>query len=153
MKGLCVRGSWRPNRTATYWPPTLLAITAFLSRSHGLLNRGPRGPTSLGDRFLNRILSQTGLVSKLSIGGLRAPLLGAGFLYRILSPTDLVSKTDWISCVLSYVIVHRPPSSCRRHKLHLFNPYTVKVILFYSSTGCTCYLHGCISYFDSPAGS
>ena len=21
MKGLCVRGSWRPNRTATYWPP------------------------------------------------------------------------------------------------------------------------------------
>ena len=21
LKGLCVRGSWRPNRTATYWPP------------------------------------------------------------------------------------------------------------------------------------
>ena len=40
LKGLCVRGSWRPNRTATYWPPTLLAITAFLSRSPGLLNRG-----------------------------------------------------------------------------------------------------------------
>ena len=21
LKGLCVRGSWRPSRTATYWPP------------------------------------------------------------------------------------------------------------------------------------
>ena len=39
--------SWRLNRTATNWyPPTLLAITAFLSRSPGLLNRGPGGPTS-----------------------------------------------------------------------------------------------------------
>ena len=28
------------------------------------------------------------------------PLLGTGFLYRILSPTD------WISCALSYIIVH-----------------------------------------------
>ena len=32
LKGLCVRGSWRPNRPATYWPP-LLWLTAFLSRS------------------------------------------------------------------------------------------------------------------------
>ena len=24
LKGLCVRGSWRSNRTATYWPPQLL---------------------------------------------------------------------------------------------------------------------------------
>ena len=69
-------------------------------------------------------------------------LLGAGFLYRILSPTD------WIPCALSYIIVQLPPSSCGRHKLHSFNLSTVKVILCYSSTGCTCYLHRCISYFD-----
>ena len=74
-------------------------------------------------------------------------LLGAGFLYRILSPTD------WTSCAPSYIIVQRPPSSCGRHKSHSFNPSTVKVIFWYSSTGCTCYLHRCISYFDSPAGS
>ena len=43
LKGLCVRGSWRPNRTATYWPP-LLWPSAFLSRSPGLLNRRPGGP-------------------------------------------------------------------------------------------------------------
>ena len=56
--------------------PTLLAITAFLSHSPGLLNREPT-------------------------------LLGAGFLYRILSPTGLVSKlTDFLSSP-SYIIVQR----------------------------------------------
>ena len=35
-----------------------------------------------------------------------------------------------------------------------FNPSTVKAIISrYSSTGCTCYLYRCISYFDNPAGS
>ena len=68
-------------------------------------------------------------------GAWRLPLLGAGFLGRILCPTD------WISCALSYIIVQRPPSSSGRHKLHSFNPSTVKVILCYSLTGCTCYLH------------
>ena len=29
-QGFTVRGSWRPNRTVPYWPPTLLAITVFL---------------------------------------------------------------------------------------------------------------------------
>ena len=40
--------SWRLNITAKYWPPTLMAITAFLSRFPGLLNRGPGGLASLG---------------------------------------------------------------------------------------------------------
>ena len=62
------------------------------------------------------------------------------------------SPTDWISYALSYIIVQRPPS-CGRHKSHSFNLTTVKVIFWYSSTGCTCYLHRCISYFDFPAGS
>ena len=38
-----MRGSWRPNRTATYWPP-LLWPSASLFRSPGLLNRRPGGP-------------------------------------------------------------------------------------------------------------
>ena len=46
--------------------PTLLAITAFLSRSPGLLNRGPGGPVYLGAGFLYRTLSLTGLVFKLT---------------------------------------------------------------------------------------
>ena len=42
-KGCIVRGSWRPNRTAIYWP-SLLWPSAFLSRFPGLLNRRLGGP-------------------------------------------------------------------------------------------------------------
>ena len=137
LKGLCVWGSWRPNRTATNRPP-LLRPSAFLSPSPGLLNRGPRGPASLGH------------VPQSSIWG--PTLLCAGFLYRIFTPTGLVSKLPDILSSLSYIIVQRPPSSCGHHKLHSFNPSTVKVIITWL-TGCTCYLYWCISYFDSSAGS
>ena len=46
--------SWRLNRTATYWPlpQTLLAITAFLSRSPGLLNLGAWWPSLCWDMVL-----------------------------------------------------------------------------------------------------
>ena len=71
-QGFTVRGSWRPNRTAIYWPPTLMAVNVvsfsfswcstrgpgaqlsaecWLSLPHLIsnfsgpqLNRGPRGP-------------------------------------------------------------------------------------------------------------
>ena len=61
--------------------------------------------------------------------------------------------SNWlISCLHpGYIIVRRSPSSCGRHKSLSFNPSTVKVISWYSSTGCTCYLLRCISYFDSLA--
>ena len=42
--------------------PTSMATTAYLSRSPGLLNRGPGVPASLGAGFLYRI-SPTGLIS------------------------------------------------------------------------------------------
>ena len=117
-----------------------MAITAFLSRSPGLLNRGPGGPASLGHGPHCSIFSPTA-----QSGAWGPLLLGAGLLYCILSPTD------WTSCASSYIIVRHPPSSCGRHKSHSFNPSTVKVIFWYSSTGCTCYLHRYISYFDSLA--
>ena len=106
--------------------------------------------------------------------------LGASFLYRILSPTRLIPNWSdlptlnrgpegslcWgltfstASClqlielpVHCYITVQRSPSSCGHHRLHSFNLSTVKATLYSSSTGCTCYLHWCISYFDSPAGS
>ena len=49
LKGLCVRGSWRPNRTATYWPP-LLWPSAFLSRLRGC-STGGLGPSLSGCWF------------------------------------------------------------------------------------------------------
>ena len=103
---------------------TLLAITVFLSRSPGLPSREPGGPVSLGH------VPQS----------------------NIFTPTRLIP--NWLTSCLQqgYIIVRRPPS-CGRHKLHSFNPSTFNVIFWYSSTGCTCYLHRCISYFDSSAGS
>ena len=123
MKGLCVRGSWRANRTATYWPPLLWPQQRFLS------------------------------VLGCSTGGLGVQPLWDMFLNPASSPQLVWSSTDWISCALSYIIVHA-------HLLegvtisHSFILSMVKVIIsWYSSTGCTCNLHRCLSYFDSPAGS
>ena len=65
------------------------------------------------------------------------PLLGAGSLYSILSPTD----SNFLCTKLYYCFT---PTQ--------FNLSTVKVIPLIPSTGCTCYLHRCISYFDSSAG-
>ena len=133
-KGLCVRGSWRPNRTATYWPPLLWPSVLCLSRSPGLLNRGPTGPLCWALAFSTASCHQ-----------------------RVWSPNwsglQLVQSPNWsdFPSSPSYIIVQRPPS-CGRHKLHSFNPSTVKVIISWS-TGCTCYLQRCISYFESPAGS
>ena len=79
LKGLCVRGSWRPTKTATFWPSLYWPSPRFFPFSWAA-QPGAWGPT----------------------------LLGAGFLYRILSPTGLVSKlTDFLSSP-SYIIVQRP---------------------------------------------
>ena len=46
LKGLCVRGSWRPNRTATYWPPLLWPSPFFFPFSWAAQLKA-RGPSSL----------------------------------------------------------------------------------------------------------
>ena len=103
-----MRGSWRLNRTATYWPPTLMAITVFLSCSPELLNQGPGGPASQGHVPHSSIFSPTGLISNwselqlLNRGSWWPPLLGADFLYCILS------STDWTSCAPTYIIIWHP---------------------------------------------
>ena len=102
--------------------PTLLAITAFLSRSSGLLNRGPGGPASLGACFLYRILSPTRLIPNWLIGGLRAPSAGCWLSLPHLVSNWSDHQTDWISCALSYIIVQRPPSSWGRHNFALIQP-------------------------------
>ena len=132
--------------------PTLMAISVsfpFLWTAQP----GPWGACLSGCWFSLPHLISNLSDPQLSIGGLRVPSARCW-----LSLPHLVSnwsglQTDWISCALTYIIVQHPPSSWGRHKLHSFNPSTVKATLCNSSTGCTCYLHRCISYFDSPAGS
>ena len=126
LKGLCVRGSWRPNRTATYWPPLLWPQQRF---SPVLLGCSIGG---LGPSFSGCWFSLPQLISNWSDLQLTDFLSSPG-LYNNLTPTLLPA-----SVIIS----------------HSFNQSTVKVLIsWYSSTGCTCYLHRWISYFDSPAGS
>ena len=61
---------------------------------------------------------------------------------------------NWLTSCLhpGYMILWRPLFFLRSVTIsHSFNPSTIKVIIsWYSSTGCTCYLHRCISYFWQP---
>ena len=109
-----VRGSWRPNRIAIYWPPPLLWLSAlYLSRSPGLLNRRPRGP-ALCWMMAFFTTSYHQLVSKTPSGVPRAPSAGCGFPYHILSPTSLIPKSSGAS---------RAPSA-RRSLPHLISNFS-----------------------------
>ena len=77
--------------------PTLLAITVFISRLPGLLNREPGGPATLGAGFLYRILSLTRLIPNWLIRGLRAPSAGCW-----LSLPHLVSNWLNFQCTQLY---------------------------------------------------
>ena len=110
-----MRGSWKPNRTAIYWPPTLMAISFSFPFSWAA-QPGTWGPSFSGCWVSLPHLSPTRLIPNSQSGAWGLPLLGAGFFYRIFSPTD------WISCALSYIIVLCPPSSCGRHNFALIQP-------------------------------
>ena len=93
---------------------------------------GAWGVLPLWDMFL--ILASS--LQLLNWGPWGPPLLGAGSLYSILSLTN----SNFLCTELYYCFM---PTQ--------FNLSTVKVIPLIPSTGCTCYLHRCISYFDSLA--
>ena len=104
LKGLCVRGSRRPNRTATYWPPLLWPQ----QRSPGLLKLGPWGPASLGAGFLYHLLpsnclnlpctelynSSTPTFLWASQIALIQPVHGQGYILIFLGPDALVIYTS-----------------------------------------------------------
>ena len=108
-----MRGELEAEQNCNILTPTLMAITAFLSRSPALLNRGPGCPASLGHAPHFSIFSPTATAQS---GAWGPPLLGPVSLYHILSPAD------WTSCASSYIIVPRSPSSCGRYKSRSFNP-------------------------------
>ena len=118
--------------------PTRMAITARLSCSPGQLNRGPGGPVFLGQGSHSSIFSPTDLYSNCSIGVLRGPSAGCWFSLQLLI-------SNWFEPPVHRVIL-------------LFYAHSIQTVdsqgyPLTSSTGCTCYLHKCISYFDSLAGS
>ena len=104
-QGFTVRGSWRPNRTAIYWPLLLWPSALCLSCSPGLLNRRIQDPLCWVRAFPTASCHQRG--SKLTGG----PLLpGGGFPYHISTPTR-PSPTPWLPVSSSYIIVQSPTQS------------------------------------------
>ena len=97
-----MRGSWRPNITAIFWPPLLWPSTLCLSRSPGLLNRRPRGPHCW--------LSLPHLISNFSgaqlIRGSKSPfgLMWLSLSHLVYNPLQLSDFLSWPS----YIIVQRP---------------------------------------------
>ena len=112
--GFTVRGSWRSNITAIFWPQSYGRQRCVFLVLQGCSTGGP-GLTLLGDGFPYCILSATSLVPKLHRGS-RGPLRpGVAFstttrlcpsptlLELQLAATPLPRRTQ-----LSYIIVRRP---------------------------------------------
>ena len=109
----CVRGELETEQNCNILTPTLMAIIAFLSRSPGLLNRGPGDPASLGHGPHSSIFSPTATAQS---EVMRVPSAGCWF-----SLQHLIS--NWLTSCLhpGYIIVPHPPS-CERHKSHTIQP-------------------------------
>ena len=92
LKGLCVRGSCKLNRTATYWPPLLWPYQRFFPILLGCSTGGLGTQPLLGHASHSIIFTPTHLrfwTPTTQSGVLRTPLLGAGSLGSILSLTHL----------------------------------------------------------------
>ena len=85
-----VRGSWRPYRTAIYWPPLLWPSALCLSRSPGLLNWRPRGPAPCWMMAFFTASYQQLFWTPTQSGAPRAPSAWCGFPYHISSLTPTV---------------------------------------------------------------
>ena len=112
----CGRGELKTEQNCNILTSTLMDITAFLSRSPGLLNRRPEGTASLGHGPHSSIFSPTDLslwTPTAQSGFLRAPPAGCW-----LSLQHRTSNWTWTSCAPSYIIVLRPLNwTCRQLRL------------------------------------
>ena len=97
-----MRGSWRPNITATFWLLLLFPSTLCLSRSPDAQPETQRPSSLLDDGFLYCILSATSLVPKLHPSPFGLLLLSLPHL--VLSFFNCHLTSAW----LSYIIVQRP---------------------------------------------
>ena len=114
-QGLRVRGSWRSNRTAIFWPHCYGRQRCVFLVLPGCSTGGP------GAHSAAWWLSLLHLISNLSgpqtpSGFPRAPSAGCGFPYHISSITPISNSTatirrtqlSWLLSWLSYIIVQRP---------------------------------------------
>ena len=102
-----MRRSWRPNRTAIYWPPLLWPPALCLSRSPGLLNRRPGGPAFCWVLAFFTTSCHHRVWSPNSIGGPEGPSCWV-VAFSTTSCHQRVSKlTDFLFSP-SYIIIQSP---------------------------------------------
>ena len=106
-QGLRVRGSWRPNITAIYWPPLLWPSALSFSFSRAVQPEAQRLSFLLSAGFLYHILSITPATTPTQSG---APspfgLMWLSLTYLLYN--SVPSTTVWLLSWLSYIIVPRP---------------------------------------------
>ena len=104
-----MRGELETEQNCNILTPTLMAITAFLSRSPELLNQGRGGPTFLRHVLIPASSLQLQLLNRGSWGPLCWVLVLSTASYLQLTRT---------SCAPSYIIILRPlNSTCRQSRL------------------------------------
>ena len=103
----------------------------------------PDGPASLGHGPHSYIFSLTATAQS----NWELVLSSASYLLLVWTPTDLNFLSPGLYNNLTSTLL--PASVTISHSIQTLE---VKVISWYSSTGCTCYLHRWISYLDSDRG-
>ena len=100
IQGLRVRGSWRSDITATFWPLLLWPSALCLSCSHDAQPEAQRPSSLLDDGFLYCILSASSLDPNSS--GTQAPSAWCGFPYHIssITPSPTVTGTQTVLTAL-----------------------------------------------------
>ena len=61
----------------------------------------------------------------------------------------LLSTWSELPVAGGYIIIWHPPTSCERHNSHSIQSFDSEDHPLISSTGCTCYLHRCISHLTA----
>ena len=102
MWGFTVRGSWRSNITAIFWPFTLMAVPLCLSRSSDA-QQEPWGPLCWVLAFFTASYQHL-LWTPIHQGVPRAPSAGYGFPYHISTPTPSDLQLNWL-VELNWVIL------------------------------------------------
>ena len=111
-KGLCVRGSWRPNRTATYWPHSYGHQCCVFLVLQGCSTGGPGAHSAACGLSLPHLVTNG---SPNSLGVPRAPSAGWWLsLSHLVSNSSNLQLTDFLSSP-SYIIVQSPTQSLEWH--------------------------------------
>ena len=136
-----MRGSWRPNRTATLTNHSYGHNSVSFPFSWAA-QPGDWGPSLSGTASSLQLVWSPTAQSEV----LRAPSAGCWF-----SLPHLIA--NWLNFLWTELYNSSTPTFFSwASQIALIQPVHGKVIFWYSSTGYICYLHRCISYFDSLAG-